>query len=992
MAPCNISKIKYSLSERDIVNCITCIEEFIKNKKSDKQNLIQALNFLFFYLQDENKIDKDRLGRLFHLIFLYIKKPNESFDLINQFILILNQASFSPYKLYEQDILLNLLDLNWSNLEGKSDANIKNLIYNYQRLFLNYIANFPEKSLTFNNINFYFKKFENLQNQFNSLSNKGIVSIYAQLSKMLDTFYNTHANYSALQNEIFQKISVLQKKDKEEFFLNFLLSKFNGQFERARISCEELSQLCKVKTLQEILPVRETIACSNLLKIEIRSETTFNSEIQKICADTYKKAFQAFNLDINKNKIIKLFIFANKTSFEQYSHLFGFPSNSEGVTIAGNSIAISLQKITNLAHELIHCLVPMNVNKLGPSIRESIPEYIQNLILYQTQNSKKFKAFNFGAIAFDVIHDLEKINESENTFLKTLIEQRTENPENYYQATLLAAYLLENHKLSEILKCAVNNKESMRLCLIDFIQKENEHFIQFITSLKNYKELNSTQPSYPKQTTTEIIPVDNPHIPSHPLAHPPAFFSRLVLGSSSGFAYGLSKAVFDISKEKFIPKEDKAKRLILKISQIFINSAIQSSYGFSFKYPDRIVAFENDDSLISPTGIYFAMGLSLELCMHLLECLANFCDSKILSRLFSYLFILYPVILICFSENKEENELQDKIYTFILSTLANLITSFGLKQIYYRITSSPSRDIQEQHQPLITILISKNVEITEDFLDIKHLIGLLEKRLNLFQNQISHGDLNALKDKINTSHYEARKHLHYIQGKLEKEQGTNSFKILIECIEQRFLLLDSTKNVNLNSASPVKYLSDQFKKILLDNIQCIWEKYEILITYLLEKKNQLSNDFLKQLITVDKGMYDVMLIVHIKDYLEYMELSKIRRILQPVQKNFGSEQPPETIQQRVKLTKGDLEATLKSIDDAFTLLGNRSVELGDKDVRKMIHSLNQKIITFVQTLRCKLQSDSITKNRFSSFFASNKQNTHNYEIPSEPIYANLSPS
>lgn len=988
MAPCNLSKLKYSLFERDIINCITCIE----NKNPDKQTLIQALNFLFFYLQDENKIDKDKLGRLFHLIFSHIKKSNEPFYLLNQFILILNQASFSPYSLYEQDILLNLLNLNWFNLEGKSDANIKNLIYNYQRLFLNYIANFPGKSLTFNNINFCFKRFGNLQNQFNSLSHKGIVSVYAQLSKMLDTSYKIHVNYTALQNEIFQKTFVLLKKDKEEFFLNFLLPKSNGQLERDKSSCEEFSQFCKVKTLQEILPVKETITCSKSLKIEIRSETTFNSEIQKICADTYKKAFQAFNLEINKNKIIKLYIFANKTSFEQYSHLFGFPSNSEGVTIAGNSIAISLQKITNLAHELIHCLVPMNVNKLGPSIRESIPEYIQNLILYETKNSKKFKAFIFGAISYDVIHDLAKIHESENTFLNTLLEQRNDNPEIYHRATLLAAYLLENHKLSEILKCAVNDKEDMRSCLIDFIKKENENFIQFLNKIKNYKELNSTQPIYPKQTTTEITSIDNPYIPSHSLAHQPTFFTRLALGTSSGFAYGLSKAVFDILKEKFIPKEQKAKRLILKISQIFINSAIQSSYGFSFKYPDRIVAFENDDSLIATTGIYFAMGLSLEFGMHLLVCLANFCDSKILSRLFSYLFILYPLILICFSENKEENELRDKIYTFILSTLANLITSFGLKQIYYGITSSPSRDIQEQHQPLITILTSKNVEITEDFLDIKHLIGLLEKRLNLFQNQISHGDLNALKDKINTSHYQARKHLHYIQGKLEKEQDTNSFKILIECIEQRFLLLDSTKNVNLNSASPVKYLSDQFKKILLDNIQCIWEKYEILITYLLEKKNQLSNDFLKQLIAVDKGMYDVMLIVHIKDYLEYMELSKIRRILQPAQKNSGSEQPPETIQQRIKLTKGDLEATLKSIDDAFTLLGNRSVELGDKDVRKMIHSLNQKIITFVQTLRCKLQSDSITKNRSSSFFASNRRNTHNYEIPAEPIYANLSPS
>lgn len=924
-------------------------------------NLTSALTKLKAYASG-NCVDKKYSNQLSTLLnkinrlFKYQQVDFQWTDLhaeenLHTFILILDQLSEITFaKTVIADILF---------IFNTQPINTTNLLTDYLHLFLNYAEhykNYPNKFLdTYNQIEFYFTNFNNLisSNKIKSNSISNYLAVYRVLSCVLDSLPKNEKRTHTLEDLLYDKIFNLVGNNKSNFFSKFLTPKFSNRSDEAIAACRKLSHWCEENSVDP-LPFKEKMSNGRYsIKINAAHHVSLDS-LAPLIDTTYQRAYRIFNVTLNEKDNIALHIFANKTHFSEHAPAFGFLSTSAGQTIINENIcriAIYLQYkdinssiFLNAPHEWLHCLLGRinvtsrigDINRLPAAVRESIPEFIQNGLptYYSAEKQFNFKNLIYGAIPLNAITVFTKMNNAEkNNFLYKLLHQQETDPENYLTATLLAAYLVGDKKYLEILLCAKSQDVDRDICINNFSAKYANDFVQFLNKLatgdNNFLEKNHE---------------------SDTLIHANLHLDRLGLGFASGMTYGLVKALFDVGKIHYPEWQTRwIRREFYRITQILINSVIQATYVFSLNYPERLGIHdaENNGFIIS-TAAYFFTGLGIEFIIHLSDC----CNKKKWRDILSYLFLIYPWIMLIFFEN----ELLEKFYTLLLSTLGNLFGYFGVKKLYGCLVQPKHHYSQ---RPAVEPLLD------EDFLDIKDLIQYTLKRFQLFN--VKKDDISEYEKKLNEmlecrNRYQARQKLMYLKEKLS---GNNilyspeihkSLNVWFVNIEQRFLILQQKKDY-----PSLNYLSTSFKADLEPTLKQLWLQYEMLIDAFIRNNYSLTKDFLQGLNSLDTLFYDGMLIIHRDAYLDYIDLADIRIILQPEKESHKqtTEKKPKNNQERSDAAKNDLQAILSNLLNTLQLLQDYSTSLEKEQARKMVLNTTRQLLKNINILCARLKNDQV---------------------------------
>ena len=935
-----ISKQVNNLTLENLTSTLTKLKKYASSNCADKK-YSNKLSVLI------NKINK--LFKYQHVHFQWADLHME--ENLHTFILLLDQLSEITFaKAVIADILF---------IFNTQPINTPNLLNDYLHLFLNYAEhykNYPNKFLdTYNQIEFYFTNFNNLNsgNKIESNSISNYLSVYRVLSCVLDSLPKNEKRKHTLQNLLYDKIFNLVGNNKSNFFSKFLTLKFNDRSDEAIAACRKLSHWCE-ETSVDPLPFKEEMSNGRYnIKINAAHHVSLDS-LAPLIDTTYQHAYRIFNVTLNEKDNIALHIFANKTHFSKHAPAFGFLSTSAGQTIINDNIcriAIYLQYkdinssiFLNAPHEWLHCLLGRknvtsrmgDINRLPAAVRESIPEFIQNGLptYYSAEKQLSFKNWTYGAIPLNAIRVYSKMDKAEkNNFLYKLLHQKETDPGNYLIATLLAAYLVGDKKYPEILLCAKSQDVDRDLCINNFSAKYSNDFVQFLNKLAT-DDNNFPEKNHENDT----------------LIHANLHLDRLGLGFASGMTYGLVKALFDVGKIHKPEWQTRwIKREFCRITQILINSVIQATYVFSLNYPDRLGIHdaENNGFIIS-TAAYFFTGLGIEFIVHLSDC----CNNKKLRDILSYFFLIYPWIMLIFFEN----ELLEKFYTLLLSTLGNLFGYFGVKKLYDCLVQPKHHYLQRPDvEPLLD----------EDFLDIKDLIQHTLKRFQLFNAK--NDDISEYEKKLYEmlkcrNRYQARQKLMYLKEKLS---GNNilyspeihkSLNVWFVNIEQRFLILQQKKDRH-----SLNYLSTSFKAELKGMLKQLWLEYETLIDALIKNNYSLTNDFLQGLNSLDTLFYDGMLIIHFEGYLDYIDLADIRIILQPEKESpkRTSEKETKNDQERSDAAKNDLQAILSALLNTLQLLQDHSTSLEKEQARKMVLTTTRQFLKNINILCARLKTDQV---------------------------------
>lgn len=988
------------------VDCENLLMEISKqvnnfNNNDSLANLTSVLTKLKAYASSNcaDKKNPNQLSALLNKINGLFKSQQIGFQWIDShaeenlhtFILILNQLCEITFV---KSILVDILFIF-----NNQPINTTNLLTDYLHLFLNYAKHYktyPNKFLdSFKQIEFYFTNFNNLTSSNKIKSNSTLSNYYLQvyrvLSCALDSLPKNKKHKHTLENLLYDKIFNLVGNNKNNFFSKFLTPKFSNRSDEAIAVCRKLPHWCEENSVDP-LPFKEAISNGRYI---IKIKTAHNVSLATLAPlidTTYQRAYRIFNVTLNEKDNIALHIFANKTHFSEHAPAFGFLSTSAGQTIINENIcriAIYLQykdinssMFLNAPHEWLHCLLGRknvtsrigDLNRLPAAVYESIPEFIQNGLpaYYSAEKQFNFKNLAYGAVPLKSIKIFTKMDNAEkNIFLHKLLLKEETDPENYLSATLLAAYLVENKQYTEILLCAKSQDVDRDICINNFSVKYAKEFVHFLNNLAtdDYNVL--------KQNHENGISVQTNLRLDH-----------LGLGFASGLTYGLVKALFDISKSHNPEWQAQwIKREFFRITQILINAAIQSTYVFSLNYPERLGIHdaENNGFIIS-TAVYFFTGLGIEFIVHLSDC----CNNKKLRDILSYFFLIYPWIMLFFFEN----ELLEKFYTLLLSTLGNLFGYFGVKKLYDCLVQPKHHYLQ---RPDVEPLLG------EDFLDIKDLIKCTLKRFQLFNAK--NDDISEYEKKLYEmlkcrNRYQARQKLMYLKEKLS---GNNilyspeihkSLNVWFVNIEQRFLILQQKKDRH-----SLNYLSTSFKAELKSMLKQLWLEYETLIDALIKNNYSLTNDFLQGLNSLDTLFYDGMLIIHFEGYLDYIDLADIRIILQPEKESpkRTSEKETKNDQERSDAAKNDLQAILSALLNTLQLLQDHSTSLEKEQARKMVLTTTRQFLKNINILCARLKTDQVNgqvitlqpssnNSRFSIFNPFRKE-SHTYdESPRETIY------
>lgn len=988
------------------VDCENLLMEISKqvnnfNNNDSLANLTSVLTKLKAYASSNcaDKKNPNQLSALLNKINGLFKSQQIGFQWIDShaeenlhtFILILNQLCEITFV---KSILVDILFIF-----NNQPINTTNLLTDYLHLFLNYAKHYktyPNKFLdSFKQIEFYFTNFNNLtsSNKIKSNSTLGnyYLQVYRVLSCALDSLPKNKKHKHTLENLLYDKIFNLVGNNKNNFFSKFLTPKFSNRSDEAIAVCRKLPHWCEENSVDP-LPFKETISNGRyIIKIKAAHNVSL-ATLAPLIDTTYQRAYRIFNVTLNERDNIAIHIFANKTHFSGHAPAFGFLPTSAGQTIINDNIcriAIYLQYkdinssiFLNAPHEWLHCLLGRknvtsrigDINRLPAAVRESIPEFIQNGLptYYSAEKQFSFKNLTYGAIPLKAITAFTKMDNAEkNNFLYKLLHQPETDPGNYLIATLLAAYLIRDKKYLEILLCAKPQDVDRDICINNFNAKYANDFVQFLNKLAT-DDNNFSEKNHENDT---LIPA-NLHL------------YRLGLGFASGMTYGLVKALFDVGKIHNPEWQTRRiKREFYRITQILINSVIQATYVFSLNYPERLGIHDAENNgFIFSTATYFFTGLGIEFIVHLSHC----CNNKKLRDILSYLFFIYPWIMLIFFEN----ELLEKFYTLLLSTLGNLFGYFGVKKFYDCL-------IQPNHH----YLQKPDVEplLGEDFLDIKDLIQYTLKRFQLFN--VKKDDIPEYEKKLNEmlecrNRYQARQKLMYLKEKLSEnnilyspEIHNRSLNVWIVNIEQRFLILQQKK-----ARHSLNYLSTSFKADLKRTLKQLWLEYETLIDALLRNNYSLTNDFLQGLNSLDTLFYDGMLIIHCEGYLDYIDLADIRIILQPEKESHKqtTEKKPKNNQERSDAAKNDLQAILSALLNTLQLLQDHSTSLKKEQARKLLLNTTRQLLKNINILCAKLKTDQVNaqvitlqpssnNSRFSIFNPFRKSRIYD-EPPIERIY------